>query len=84
MENFRLHSLIGRFLAGESSTALAKEIESEIILALPENHPAQEVASLLAQFSLGGGQFLYSEQDMARPLQALLSELESAPNNALN
>lgn len=75
MNDFRLSSLIRRFLAGEDSLAMANEIEGAIATSFPEDHPAQEVAEMLAQYTPGGGDFIFSRQDVDGPLAKLLDQL---------
>jgi len=70
-----LKDKIHRFLEGETSLTHARDIESLIVQSFPENHPAQEIADLLAQYSPGGGPFLYSEQQLQVPLKELLNLL---------
>jgi hypothetical protein len=77
MDNASLVTLIRCFLAGESSLAMAKHIEGTIATTFPEDHPAHELADMLAQYTPGGGDYLYSERDVAGPLGRFLIELES-------
>ena len=75
MDNAPLETLIQRFLAGDSSLAIANEIEAAIATTYPNDHPAQEIAELLAQYTPGGGDYLYSEKDLVGPLERFLSGL---------
>jgi hypothetical protein len=54
-----------RFARGEDcSLAAANFIEGEIATIFPEDDELQELAELLAQYRPGGGEFLWSEDDV--------------------
>lgn len=75
MDNTPLVELIRRFLAGESSLSIANEIEGAIATTFPSDHPAQDLADMLAQYTPGGGDHLYAERDIAGPLERFLVDL---------
>jgi hypothetical protein len=75
MENAQLAKLIKQFVAGDTSLHIANQIEALIANGFPEEHPAQDLAEMLAQYRPGGGDFLYSEQDVLPPLERLLSAI---------
>jgi len=70
-----LRNEIQRFLDGETSISQAQIIEGLIATTFPEEHPAQEIADELAQYSPGGGPFLYSEHRLQTTLRSILETL---------
>jgi len=70
-----LKTSIHSFLAGENSIKQANTIEGLITSSFSEDHPAQEVAEMLAQYAPGGGPFLFNEHQVSTRLQALLDLL---------
>ena len=78
MANASLAVLIRRFLEGQSSLSVANEIEGALSANFPQDESAEDLAAMLAQYSPGGGDYLYSQRDMAEPLRRFLARLESS------
>jgi hypothetical protein len=65
LSTIQLRSLLEVFVSGtDRSVKFANEIEGQIALEFPEDHPVQELAEELAQYRPGGGDFLISESEM--------------------
>lgn len=66
--------MIRRFLDGSDvSINLAKRIESAISDIFPEDDEVQDIAINMASYSPGGGDFMYSEEDLKPQLMRVLS-----------
>ena len=53
------------FASGENrSLTTANEIEGQIATKFPSDHAIQDLAEAFAQYRPGGGDFLFSEEDM--------------------
>ena len=71
--NQELRMLLESFKSGENqSLQIAKKIESIICTEYAEDHPLQELAEFLAQYSPGGEEFLYSETEATQEISKWL------------
>lgn len=61
----QLSVLLETFAGGENrSLVTANEIEGQIATKFPSDHEVQDLADAFARYSPGGGDFLFSEEDM--------------------